>query len=97
MTVWIYGDVTLDNYEFEHTGRSTEAFQMGLGLNEDPYPGLGDRMRARFVVRKFGGAHLLARKLAIAIATWNKGVPGKNKALDANTTAQGLHQLRLWA
>lgn len=97
MTIWIYGDVALDNYEYELPGDFAKAYQEGLGLSQHPYPGLGGRIRNRFVVRKFGGAHLLARYIAIAVATWNKGEPGNKTEFDANTTDKGLHELRPWA
>ncbi len=97
MTIRIYGDITLDNYEYEHPGDFTKTYQTNLDLKTHPYPGLSKRIRNRFVVRQFGGAYLLAQNLAVALASWNKGKVSKKGDFDPNTTKKGLHELPPWS
>ncbi len=71
MAIWVYGDVTIDNYEYECPEDPTKQITKALCLNDDPIPDLSTRLRHRFAARQFGGAHLLARNIAVALAVWS--------------------------
>ena len=69
MPIYVYGDVTIDNYEYR--GRFSDPFSKRVRESQDPaIPRLSGRFDHRIVTRNFGGAYLLARHIAVALALW---------------------------
>ncbi|NRG17908.1 AAA family ATPase [Rhizobiales bacterium] len=74
MTIRIYGDVAIDNYEYEFTEDFSSEYWNNLKTDNEgfPYPALINRTPNRFVARHFGGAYLLERGIAMALTVWGK-------------------------
>lgn len=75
MTIRIYGDVAIDNYEYEFADDFSEAYSKHLiDEAEFPYPALRQGLSSlpnRFLARHFGGAYLLGRGISMALTVWS--------------------------
>jgi hypothetical protein len=96
MPVYVYGDVTVDNYEY--FDRFSNTFKK-LFESPDPKgnpPEMSGEASHRIVARALGGAFLLARFTSIAISLWRS----KNPVQHPNHRSQwfkGLDELQPWA
>ncbi|MXN63588.1 AAA family ATPase [Stappia sp. GBMRC 2046] len=76
MTIRIYGDIAIDNYEYEFTDKYSGKYWEYLRSSDEeafPYPALENRFPNRFVARHFGGAYLLERGISMALTVWKSG------------------------
>lgn len=96
MPVHVYGDVTVDNYEY--FDRFSRAFE-NVFKDQDPggnRPELSSEASHRIVARALGGAFLLARFTSIAISLWRSKNPVQHPK-DRREWFKRLDQLHPWA
>jgi hypothetical protein len=96
MPVHVYGDVTVDNYEY--FDRFSSAFE-NVFKDQDPggnRPELSSEASHRIVARALGGAFLLARFTSIAISLWRSKNPVQHSK-DRREWFKRLDQLHPWA
>jgi hypothetical protein len=98
MPVHVYGDVTVDNYEY--FDRFSSAFE-NVFKDQDPggnRPELSSEASHRIVARALGGAFLLARFTSIAISLWRNKNPLQHRDPgDRDAWFKGLDELQPWA
>jgi hypothetical protein len=73
MPLYVYGDVSVDNYEY--FGKFSEAYKKLFATLKPPPPGMSDEAPHRIVARALGGSYLLARFASTALSLWRSKNP----------------------
>jgi len=95
MPLNVYGDMTVDNYEY--FGKFSEAYEelfKDLPAAEAP-PGMSGEASHRIVARALGGSFLLARFASIALSLWRSKNPTEHPDCREQWFRQ-LNELEPW-
>jgi hypothetical protein len=94
MPLYVYGDVSIDNYEY--FGKFSDAYKKLFAKLKPTPPGMSDEAPYRIVARALGGSYLLARFASIALSLWRSKNPVHHPK-DRNKWFKRLDQLEPWA
>src|SRR5438270_12188247 len=94
MPLYVYGDVSVDNYEY--FGKFSDAYKKLFASLRSTPPGMSDEAPYRIVARALGGSYLLARFVSIALSLWRSKNPVQHPD-SRNEWFQRLKELEPWA